>query len=155
MPIALVIIGAIMIVVAWNNTQGQLATALGEDIPAYFKWAIAIAIILALGYAPGLQRPSRWLLALVMTVLVVTNYQAIVDGISEFAGGLGKVEGKAAAEPTAGIASSPATAGPPSAAEVAGLAPPGAGASPIAEGPAPHHDPFDPSSYLALFGSIA
>ena len=46
---------------------------------------IAIVAILALGYIPGFERPSRWLLGLVVLVIVLKNYQTIANGIKNFA----------------------------------------------------------------------
>jgi len=46
MPFAILIIGAILVITAFNNSFGTLATQLEGDIPGYFKWAAAIAAIL-------------------------------------------------------------------------------------------------------------
>lgn len=73
----LVIIGAILIVTAYRNTYGNLATALETDVPGFAKWALAIVAVGALGWVPGMQAVSRWLLALVIVVLVLRNYQAL------------------------------------------------------------------------------
>ena len=86
MPFIAIIIGAILIVAAFQGTQGTLATALEQDIPGFFKWAIAIAVILGLGYIPGLRTPTRWLLGLVVLVIVLKNYQNIFNGFKNFAG---------------------------------------------------------------------
>jgi len=108
MPIALVIIGAILIVAAFNGTHPQLAAALERDVPGYFAWGVAIAAVLAFGFVPGLRGPSRWLLALVITVIVLRNWQAIVSGFSQFAATGGSVA--AAPSPVTAIAASPAIA---------------------------------------------
>jgi hypothetical protein len=71
MPFALLLIGAVLIVVALNNTHAQLATQLESDVPGFFRWGAAIVALLALGYIPGLRTPSRWLLALVVVAVVV------------------------------------------------------------------------------------
>src|SRR5262245_5782177 len=57
MPVALILIGGILIVVAFQNTMGQLARELEADIPGFFVWVVAIAAILGLGYVPGLKTP--------------------------------------------------------------------------------------------------
>lgn len=77
MPLILALIGAALVLVALRNTQSQLATALEQDVPGYLKWVAAIAAIGALGYIKPLEVPSRWLLALVLMVIVLTNYQQI------------------------------------------------------------------------------
>jgi hypothetical protein len=91
MPIALLLVGAILIVIAVRGEPAELGAALQEDIPGYFKWAIAIALILALGYAPGMQKPSRWLLGLVALVILVKNYQQIFGGLTDFAASGGSI----------------------------------------------------------------
>lgn len=90
MPFLALVIGALLIVVAFMGTQGQLATALTQDIPKFFVWAAAIGIIVGLGYIPGLGKPTRWLLGLVALVVVLTNYQKIIQGFSSFAGTAGQ-----------------------------------------------------------------
>ena len=57
MPVAILILGALLVVTAFNNSFSALATELEADIPGYFKWAAAIAAICALGYIPGMRTP--------------------------------------------------------------------------------------------------
>lgn len=85
MPFIALIIGGILIVVAFQGTHTRLATELEHDIPGFFKWAIAIIAVLGLGYIPGLREPSRWLLGLVVLVIVLTQYQNIINGFKNFA----------------------------------------------------------------------
>jgi len=80
MIIIALIIGGILIVAALRNTQGVLASALMTDVPAFIVWAAAIAAIGAIGFIPGLKPTSRVLLALVILVIVLKNYQAILSG---------------------------------------------------------------------------
>lgn len=119
MPIALLLIGAILIVVAFNNTMGQLAAELEADIPGFFVWAIAIAAILGLGYVPGLRTPSRWLLGLVVLVIILVNYKAILSGFTTFAatGAKATNAGATPADPANALA---ATGTVPTAGQVAG-----------------------------------
>jgi hypothetical protein len=121
MPIALILIGAILVIVAFNNTMGDLARALQADIPGFFIWAAAIAVILGLGYVPGLKTPSRWLLVLVGLVILLTNYQKIFTGLTTFAttGGGSTGAGTPPANPASTFASSP-TGPQPTAAQVSG-----------------------------------
>jgi hypothetical protein len=93
MPFALLLIGAVLIVVALNNTHAQLATQLESDVPGFFRWGAAIVALLALGYIPGLRTPSRWLLALVVVVLVVKTSLGtqLFTAISNFAKSPGTV----------------------------------------------------------------
>jgi hypothetical protein len=85
MPFIALIIGGIMIVAAFQGTHAQLAAALEKDLPGFFKWAAAIAAIMGLGYIPGMERPSRWLLGLVVLVVVLTQYKQIIQGFQNFA----------------------------------------------------------------------
>lgn len=73
-------IGAILIVSAIRNSQGALFTALYEDVPGFVTWAAAILAIGAVGFVPGLKPISRGLLALIIVVLVLRNYQGIIGG---------------------------------------------------------------------------
>lgn len=73
-------IGVILIVAAIRNSQGALFTALSTDVPGFVVWAAAIFAIGAVGFIPGLKAPSRGLLALVLLVLILKNYQGIVSG---------------------------------------------------------------------------
>lgn len=85
MPFVAIIIGAILIIAAFNNTHTQLAANLEKDIPGFFKWGIAIAAILGIGYIPGLRTPTRWLLGLVALVVLLTQYKNIIQGFQNFA----------------------------------------------------------------------
>jgi hypothetical protein len=120
MPIALVLIGLILIVVAFNNTMGELAKELEADIPGFFIWILAIAVILGLGYVPGLKQPSRWLLGLVVLVVVLVNYQAILTGFKNFqsTGSAATAAGTAPANPSTTEAAAPGAQ--PTAAQVSG-----------------------------------
>jgi hypothetical protein len=121
MPVALILIGGILIVVAFQNTMGQLARELEADIPGFFVWIVAIAAILGLGYVPGLKTPSRILLGLVALVIVLTNYRQVVAGFQKFASSGGRQEGSDAPDPATAYASSP-KAPQPTAAQVEGTA---------------------------------
>jgi hypothetical protein len=103
MPFAALLIGAILIVVAFNNSAPALVTELETDIPGYFKWAAAIAAIVALGYIPGFRTPSRYLLGLVLLVILLANYSQIFAGFKGFAssGGTATAAGAGAANPSA------------------------------------------------------
>ena len=77
MPFLLLIVGGLIVLVALEGTEGDLATALETDIPPYIKWLAAFLGVGALGYVPGLRSLSNWLLALVITVLVLNNWTQI------------------------------------------------------------------------------
>lgn len=87
MPFILLLIAALFLVSAFQNTQADLATALEQDGPGYLKWAAALGAIGALGWVPGMQKPSRYLLALVLLVIFLRNYSNILQGFQAAAGG--------------------------------------------------------------------
>jgi hypothetical protein len=99
MPFAVLIIGALLVIVAFNNSMSTLASELEADIPPYFKWAAAIAAILGLGYIPGLRIPSRYLLALVLLVVLLKNYTQIFAGFQSFLTGSGTPSASGAGQP--------------------------------------------------------
>jgi hypothetical protein len=163
MPFAALIIGAIILVVAINNSYADLAHELESDIPGFFKWGIAIAAILALGYIPGLRTPSRWLLALVVVVLLVTQGQAILAGLSSFAASSGQASGTPPPGPTAAYAAA-ATAGSASGGTAATSAAGGANSVAAAAGTIGKlatsvgsiaANPLNPMAYVGSFESIA
>jgi hypothetical protein len=121
MPFVALIIGIIIVVVAFHNAFGSLATELESDVPGYFKWAIAIIAIVALGYVPALRVPSRWLLGLVLFVILLKNYTQIYAGFTSFAGsGSTAVTPTASNTPTSGFVANPATTAGPTPTQVAG-----------------------------------
>lgn len=86
MAFLIILIGTLLIVAAIRNTQSDLFAALGSDIPAFGVWAAAILALAMIGFVPGLRPISRGLLALVLLVIVLRNYQGIVAGFQGLAG---------------------------------------------------------------------
>lgn len=86
MPVLLLIMGGVLITAALRNKAGDLGAALATDVPAYMRWAGALAGVLALGWIPGGERPARLLAGLVIAVLVLKNYAQIVAGLKHAAG---------------------------------------------------------------------
>lgn len=148
MPFAILLIGALLIVVAFNNSYSSLVTELEADVPGYFKWGAAIVAILALGYVPGLKTPSRWLLALVLVVLFLANYQGFYAQIQSLvsSGGGGSTVGQGQANPSASYVATyaPAAAG-------------GATATASASMTAAQNlalNPLNPSAYTSMIGAL-
>lgn len=158
MAFVILIIGAILVVVAYNDTAGQLATALKQDVQPYLKWALAIAAILALGFIPGMKTPSRYLLGLVAVVILVTNYKQIIAGIEAFTG-VGSLTPTPSAQQTVGqgtVAPDPTLSGATggqTAASLGGDAP--VVIAPTGNSPPATPSPFDPNTYLAMFSTSA
>ena len=76
MPIAIAFIALIILVAAVRGTYTQLFGQLVADMPGFAVWAGAMLAIGLLGYIPGAETPSRYLLALVFLVLVLGNGKA-------------------------------------------------------------------------------
>jgi len=89
MPFLLLLIGAVIIIAAFNNSQAALVSELEQDVPPFLKWALAVVGVGALGWIPGMQTISRWLLALVMVVLFLSNWQAIIGGFTSLSSASG------------------------------------------------------------------
>lgn len=83
MAIVALIIAVVLIAAAVRNTQGILFSALSEDVPAFMVWAAAIFAVGAIGFVPGLKPVSRGLLALVLLVIIMNNYQTIIAGFTQ------------------------------------------------------------------------
>lgn len=72
------LIAVVLIVVAIRGTQGTLFSALMTDVPGFAVWAGAIFALALIGFVPGLKPISRGLLALVILVIVLRNYQNVL-----------------------------------------------------------------------------
>lgn len=85
MILVALIIGSILIVAAIRDTYGSLFTAIGQDVPAFVVWGAAILALGAIGFVPGLKPISRGLMALVLIVIILRNYQGIIGGFQSVA----------------------------------------------------------------------
>lgn len=91
MIFGILIIGLLLIATALKGTEHELGQQLVYDFigaSGFIAWVGAILAIGAIGYIPGLRSPSRWMLALLATVMVVRNggvfsqAQAALQGVS-------------------------------------------------------------------------
>lgn len=82
-----ILLAVVLIVTAIRDTQGTLFGALATDVPAFATWAAAIFALAAIGFIPGLKPVSRGLLALVILVIVLKNYNNILSSFEGFAKG--------------------------------------------------------------------
>lgn len=81
MPLAFIVIGALLVIVAIRGTHAQLGRLLVDDFTgtgagsghSFLIWIAAIAGVAALGWVPGMKVPARLLLALVILVLFISN----------------------------------------------------------------------------------
>lgn len=77
------LIAVVLIVAAIRNTHSQLLSALQQDVPGFVVWGAAIFGVAVIGFIPGLKPVSRGLLALIVVVLVLTNYKGILSGFTQ------------------------------------------------------------------------
>lgn len=76
MPIALVILGLVMVVSGVKNTYGDLGAQLKADMTGagnFGYWALSIGAIGAVGYSDTLRPFSNAALALVLVALLLAN----------------------------------------------------------------------------------
>lgn len=114
MGLIALLIGMVLIVAAVRNSQGALFSALGKDVPVFAVWAAAIIAVGAIGVIPGLKPVSRWLLALIIVVIIVNNYQRLVTGFGnawQTAKGTGEAGAKAAQTTSSGESGNSAATG--------------------------------------------
>jgi hypothetical protein len=74
MPFVLLIIGELLVVTGIQGTQSEFYSLLEGDFTgnnSFIYWLVAIALIGALGYVPGLKSFSNAFLLLVLVVLVL------------------------------------------------------------------------------------
>lgn len=91
MPLALIVIGGIILLVAVRNTHADLGKLLVEDFTGsegavgFFVWLGALAFVGALGWVPALKTPSRILLAIIILGIIGSNtgvFQRITEAIA-------------------------------------------------------------------------
>jgi len=91
MILAVIIIGILLIDVGLKGTEHQLASQLEQDFTGtngFIAWFGAIVIIGSMGFIPGLEKPTRYLLGLVLVAIVLANQDFannLVSGIQEAA----------------------------------------------------------------------
>jgi hypothetical protein len=106
MPVLFLVAGLLLIVTAIRGTTGDFASRLQSDVSGGFlKWVAAIVVVGAIGYAPGLKEPSRYLLALVAIVILLSNGSGF---ISKFAQQIQNPGTATTAAPAGGNANLPA-----------------------------------------------
>ena len=80
MVFVLLLIGVVLISVAYKGTQHDLFAELAKDIPNFGIMAAAIVALGIVGFIPGLKPISRGLLGLVILVIVFNNYDKVIPG---------------------------------------------------------------------------
>lgn len=76
MPVALVIIGMILLIAGIRDNVGNLGKLVAGDFSGpgnFFYWSVSIIIVGSLGYVPALKNPSRAFLILVLLVMILSN----------------------------------------------------------------------------------
>lgn len=85
MLLVVIIAGVILIVAAIRNTQQTLFGDLGQDVPAFVVWGAAILAVGVIGYIRPLKTASDALLVLIVTVLILNNYENLLKGFQQIA----------------------------------------------------------------------
>lgn len=76
MPLALAIMGVLLLVVGVKGTYGDLAKLLKEDFTGsgnFFVWLLAVGVVGSIGYVPALQQFSRIFLGLVLVTFLIKS----------------------------------------------------------------------------------
>jgi hypothetical protein len=76
MPFVLLIVGLLMIITGARGTYAQFGSQLASEFEgtnSFTYQMIALGAIGALGYIPALQTISRWALALILLVILLSN----------------------------------------------------------------------------------
>lgn len=73
MPFALFFVATILIVTAFRGTTGQFFSTLTGDIAGFVVWIVAIGVVGAIGYIPGLKKISDGFLVLILLVMFISN----------------------------------------------------------------------------------
>ena len=90
MPLLFLIAGLLLIITVIRGTTIDFASRLRTDVSGGFlKWLAAIVLIGALGYARPLQEPSRYLLALIAIVILLSNGGGFVSMFAQQISGAG------------------------------------------------------------------
>jgi hypothetical protein len=150
MPLVLIFVALILIAVAWQNNVTNFASALSSDASGFAKWFAALAIVGGLQWVPGMERPARWLLGLVLLVLVVKNYTNIFKGFADIASGTSTAS-TATTSPTQAYLANP-TNPQITSAEVQGGSSSSSGSSTVSS-VASAVTNYDPSTFLASYKS--
>lgn len=108
MPLAFLVIGALLVVVAVRGTYANLGTLLTNDFTGagvghgFLIWVAAIAAIGALGWIPGMRGPSRLLLAMVILAIFLSNSGVFAQAQKAVSSGIpGVTVSQTQASPTA------------------------------------------------------
>lgn len=76
MPFALVLIGSIMAITAYNGTGSQLWSLVIKDFTgqgSFLWWALSIFVVGAVGYVPALKTLANAFLVLVVLAIILSN----------------------------------------------------------------------------------
>ena len=76
MGLLFLVVGATLLVSTIRGSQNELFQLLAADVPDVAEQVGAIVLIGMLGYIPGMQTPSRALLALVIVVILLDEQGA-------------------------------------------------------------------------------
>lgn len=88
MPLALIVIGVVLAVAAYQDNIPATFSQLESDLAGFWKWAAAIVGLGMLQYIPGFKVPARLLLGLVVVVILLKNgsgfFSQLQSGLATF-----------------------------------------------------------------------
>jgi hypothetical protein len=73
MPLAVLLLGTVLLISGWRGTYADIGSRFATDITGFLPWLAAVVAIGAIGYVPELQGFSNALLALVILVILLAN----------------------------------------------------------------------------------
>ena len=157
MPLVLIVLAIVMVIVAYQNTQGNLVTSLESDIPGFVPLGLGVAGLGAVGFIPKMQPIARGLVGLLIFIYVFRNWNAITSGILalEQLGGATPAP-TSATDPASVYATSPAGSGSGAVTQqqISGTTTTGSGTN-VAGLPTPAQAlaSFNPTQFLSSFES--
>jgi hypothetical protein len=100
MPIIVLALGAMLIITAYNDTYAALFQQLGSDIPGFALWGAAILIIYFVSTIPGMDKPAKMFLGLLIVVFLLANQGVFANAQAALSGSTAPVQPQQVTEPS-------------------------------------------------------
>lgn len=92
MPLALLLVGVVLIISAFRGTHRQLGVIVSEEFrgpQSFLYWLAALGLVGAIGYFPAMRGFSRGFIALVFLAFVLAN-GGVFDRFTQAISGAGR-----------------------------------------------------------------
>lgn len=86
-PYLLIFFAALFFVAAWQNRVSYLTSGLAQDLPPFGKFAIAMAVLWAIGLVPKMRGISVGLITLVVVAIVLTHSEQFWQNLTSIGSG--------------------------------------------------------------------